>query len=84
MPKEHRPKPIAADKIRAAVRKLCADCCGPGTDFWDNHYMDCYRLVKDYLGLKRSFRSRDSGLVASECNRIRSGYYEKKQLGKKQ
>lgn len=41
------------------------------TAAWIEAYHDCYRQVRDHLGLTRSTRSRDVGLVASELRKMR-------------
>jgi len=69
-----RPNPRPAADIRAAVRELCGDLCGKRPENsaeWIETHWTCYRRVREALGLTRSFRERDRGLVASECRRIK-------------
>jgi hypothetical protein len=67
-----------AATIRKATRDLCTHCIDralPGHDpeataRWIEIYHDCYKIVRDQLGLTMATRNRDIGLVASELRKM--------------
>jgi hypothetical protein len=57
-----------AAEIRKAARELCEDCMSADHI---SDYMECYFRVRDHLGLTRSTKARDVGLVAGELTRMK-------------
>jgi len=54
-----------AKTIRQAVRDVCLGCLDA---------QECYRAVKDAIGLSSTFRARDQGIVASEYRKMTASF----------